>query len=397
MRVALLTNILTPYRVPVYEILAATPGWELRVMVNAESEFDRSWQVERGSLDVERVTGFALRRRIRARGRALYHQITTLHIPTGLPAALRRFAPDVVISAELGARTLIALLYARLTGTPLVIWSYHSRVGATGAGPLQRLWRRFLLANAQAVVGMGRQARDVLSGLGVPSERIFDAPNACDHDSVVRAVEGCEPEALRASLQERLGCRERIALVVGRLVPMKGVAPLIQAWEWLPEELRARWTLLFVGSGPLEALLREAEASADRGEIAHTPTVPPDEVAGYYAASDLLVFSSLGDPWGLVVNEALASGLPVLCSRLAGCADDLVRPGENGWHFDPHDPQEFARTLREAMESEDREALRDAARDTAGRFRPERMADGIRRAVQHAAAPPERASALETA
>lgn len=397
MRVALLTNILTPYRMPVYRALAETSGWKLRVFVNATTEFDRAWRVEPGELDVEKVAGWSLPRRIRARGRAAYDLIATLHIPTGLIASLKRFRPDVVISAELGARTAMALVYARLAGVPLVIWSYHSRVSATSAGPLQRIWRRFLLAHAKAVVGMGRQARDVLGSLGVSGDRLFDAPNACDHTALVEAVEAADVEGLVGSLREQFDCRERIALVPGRLVPMKGISKLIQAWESVPEEVRAHWTLLFVGSGPQATLVREAEASCEGGEIVWVPAVPAGDVAAYYAASELVVFASLGDPWGLVVNEALASGCPVACSTLAGCADDLVRPGENGWLFNPREPRQFRQVLQQALECPDRARMRDGARATAERFRPERMADGLRRAVAHAVAPAEAMPAMERA
>jgi glycosyltransferase involved in cell wall biosynthesis len=394
-RVALLTNILAPYRMPVFHALAETPDWKLRVFVNAKSEFDRAWRVEPGDLDVEKVAGLSLPRRIRARGRAAYDLIATLHIPTGLISSLKRFRPDVVISAELGARTAMALLYARLAGVPLVIWSYHSRVSATSAGPLQRIWRRFLLAHAKAVVGMGSQARAVLGELGVSGDRLFDAPNAGDHTALVSAVEAADTEGLVHTLREQFGCRGRIALVPGRLVPMKGISKLIQAWESVPEEVRIQWTLLFVGSGPQAALVREAEASTEGGEIVLVPTVPPRDMAAFYAASELVVFASLGDPWGLVVNEALASGRPVACSTLAGCAEDLVRPGENGWLFNPRDPRQFRQVLQQALECPERERMRDGARATAERFRPERMADGIRRAVAHAIAPAEEMPAME--
>jgi glycosyltransferase involved in cell wall biosynthesis len=79
------------------------------------------------------------------------------------------------------------------------------------------------------------------------------------------------------------------------------------------------------------------------------PAVRPDALAAVYAASDLLVFPSLADPWGLVVNEAMACGLPVLCSQLAGCADDLIAPGETGWLCDPTDPAGLRDALNHAL------------------------------------------------
>jgi glycosyltransferase involved in cell wall biosynthesis len=395
MRVALLTNILAPYRLPVFRELAKTPGWTLRVMLCARSEFDRSWRVDEGGLDVEIVRSLSFRRRIRTRGQAAAYQIVTVHLPIGLLAALLRFVPDVVVSAELGARTLLALLCCKLLGVPLVIWSYHSRVSATSAGTLRRGLRRLILRQADAVIGMGTQSREVLAGLGVPAERLFDAPNVHDHDAGARILARRDALARHRALLESHGCRERIALVVGRLVPVKGIINLIKAWEQQPSDVRADWTLLFVGSGPLATLIDEASVAQEEGEIVRVPAVQPSEVIPFYASAQLLVFSTLGDNWGLVVNEAFACGVPALVSRFAGCADDLVEPGENGWIFDPTDGEEFLRSLGVALTSPDLRLLGKRARETAARFRPEIMAADFRRAIRHAAtpAPPHRSPA----
>lgn len=382
MRVALLTNIPAPYRMPVYRVLAATPGWTLRVFVDAEREFDRSWRVDTRGVDLVRVRGLSLRRRIRTRGEAAAEQEVTLHLPWGLPFVLRRFRPDVVVSVELGPRTLLAYVCARLLRVPLVVWSYHSRVGATSAGRLRTRLRRFLLRRADAVVGMGRQAREVLREHGVPDERLFDAPNAHDPGAVAASPAGRDHEV--EHLRWRHGLRDRVALVAGRLVPVKGIAPLLRAWDALPEALREKWSLLFVGDGPLASEVEAAGRGHPPGEIVRLAAVEPEELAALYAATDLLVFPSLGDQWGLVVNEAMACGVPVLCSRLAGCADDLVEPGKNGFLCDPTDAQRFARDLAAALASPDLPTMGAAARETAGEYRPDRMAGGIRAAVEHA-------------
>ena len=118
---------------------------------------------------------------------------------------------------------------------------------------------------------MGRQAREALEALGVAPARIFDAPNAHDHDAFLAARARVEPEAVRRALAEGLGCRDRIALVAGRLVPVKGIAPLLAAWERLPEKIRDDWTLLFVGSGPLASMIEEASAAEPDGAIVQRP------------------------------------------------------------------------------------------------------------------------------
>jgi glycosyltransferase involved in cell wall biosynthesis len=175
-------------------------------------------------------------------------------------------------------------------------------------------------------------------------------------------------------------------LVVGRLIRAKGIGPLLDAWNQLPRRVRMRWTLLFVGDGPLAAELRRATEACQPGEIVSLPAVQPEDLPAYYSASQILLFPSLGDPWGLVVNEAFACSRPVVCSSLAGCADDLMLPGENGWITNPSVPGDLTATLLEALEHPDLRQLGVQARHSVERFSPERMAAGILRAVENACA-----------
>ena len=390
MRVSLLTNVLSPYRIPVFRELAATPGLELRILLSSRTElhwrkaFARAYEAGREQLDLEVVPGFSFERRVPMQREAGVSQRVATHLPYGALAALRRQRPDVVVSSELGARSAIAALYCALFRVPLVIWSYQSRSAADAAPAWLEALRRGLLSRAQAVVGMGVQAREVLRGRGVPDARLFDAPNAHDAARYEAALAGVQPMAARVALRAPLRAREHVALVAGRLVESKGIEPLLEVWPEIPTYLRDRWTLLFVGDGPLAARVR-VEAERRPGEIAHVESVLPERMPELYAAVDRLLFPSLADPWGLVVNEALACSVPVACSRLAGCAEDLIEPGRNGWLFDPTDAREMRDVLTQVLETGDEETLRAQARDTAKRFGPEVMAAGMRRAIQYAA------------
>ena len=373
MRVALVTNIVPPYRVPVFRRLAETPGWRLRVFTSAWTEFDRSWSVDTGDLDVICVPGISHVERGRTR-----------HLPLGLPLALCRFRPDVVVSAELGVRSWLAWLYCAVARVPFALWTYPSRAEARAVEGLGLTLRRALLSQARAVIGMGTQAREVIAAWGASPDAIYDAPNAHDQDGLRKALAAVDAESARRGLRAALGCRDRVALFVGRLLPSKGVALLLDAWDELDPELRDEWTLCFVGDGPLAEHVHEAARMHRPGEIVSVPAVPPAEVAAFYAAAELLVLPSLREPWGLVANEAMASGLPVCGSRLAGCADDLLREGETGWLFDPRVPQDFTAALERALTCPDRATLAARARQHVAHFGPDAMAEGMCRAIRFA-------------
>ena len=373
MRVLLLTNILAPYRVPAFQALAATPGLTLRVLVNAATEFDRSWTVDPGGLDVETLPGAA----VVLGGR-------TLHVPSpaAVWGALARFRPDAVISAELGARTLFAAAACAARRVPLVVWVEPTREHLAAAGWLRRALGPWLLSRAAAVVVPGSEARLAVRAWGVPEARVLIAPNAHDAEGFDKALAGVDRDALRRDLRAGIAGRDRIALVAGRLLPVKGIEAVIRAWERLPADLRNGWTLLFVGDGPLAGRIAETRTARAPGEIARLPALEPRELAGIYAASDLLVFPSLGDVWGFAVNEAMACELPVVCSNRAGCASDLVVPGETGWLADPADPDAFAARLAEAMACDHREPIAARARERIAAFTPEAMAAGFRAVLE---------------
>jgi glycosyltransferase involved in cell wall biosynthesis len=380
LRVAMLTGFVAPYRRPLFERLAATPGWQLRVLISAHSERDRSWSLVSTAADVRRVRSLALGWRTVSSLPVRFAQRTTVYLPIGLWSALHRFRPTVVLSGELGPRTGIAAAYCGLRRIPLVIRSYHSRVSATQTA--WRLpWRRFLLRRARLVLGMGKQAREVLTAWGVPADRIVDGLNSAASEALVaRLAEPVTPQRV-AKIRQGLAGR-RMALVAGRLVPLKGTAQLLAAWRRLPEGVRQAWRLVFVGDGPLRGLVEQA---ADVGVI-HAGFIPREEIADWYRAADLTVFASLGDVWGLVVNESLACGTPVLCSRHAAACDDLIEHGATGLVFDPADPEAALRGLEAALTHPDLERLGAAGPASEARCGLDQLVDAYRSVVEQAAA-----------
>jgi glycosyltransferase involved in cell wall biosynthesis len=114
-------------------------------------------------------------------------------------------------------------------------------------------------------------------------------------------------------------------------------------------------------------------------------SIDASEVADWYTAADLHIFPSLGDVWGLVVNEASACGTPSLCSIHAGCCEDMIRHGRDGLVYDPTAPS-AAQDIADALSRADLSTLGDAARSTASRFTLDRLAGAFREAVDRAVA-----------
>lgn len=380
MRVVFLTNIVSPYRLPVFQRLAKTPGWDFHVLINATSEFDRSWDVQTEGVQIHQSNTWSIKRTVRSTDPVPFDQTITLHLPRSLWSDLGKLKPDVVISHELGPRTMLAAAYCRLHNIPLVIWAYQSKVSASQSNQLKDKVRRALLKQASVAVGMGTQAREVLRSLGVEDNRIINAPNSADYDTFAQRLASFDTHRQAEDIREKFGDGRKLACVFGRLVPLKGTGKMLDHWRSLPESVRQQWRLVFVGEGPLEKLITEQN---DPG-IVHAGAVAPDQIAAWYRAADLHLFPTLGDVWGLVVNEAMQCGVPTLCSQYAGCCDDLIRDGMDGFVYDPTNDN-AAQKLEYALTHPGLKAMGQRAQQAVQPYTPDRLADAFRNAVNQAA------------
>lgn len=372
MRVALLTNFVAPYRIPLLRALAERVG-ELRIFVSTPMEANRNWPADDGGLPIELQRTWTFRQRWRhPHG---FEEDTYVHVPLDTQRRLRNFRPDVVFSGELGLRSLGAALYARThPGVALVAWLTLSDVTEQGRGALRGTLRRGLFRRFDAVVVNGEGGARYCRRFGLSDERIFRAPQT----SLIGALAAIEAE--------RPAAAARRLLYAGRLIPLKGLLPFIERLShWVEAHPGERVEFRLAGDGPLAGTIRRHPLPPGL-ELRLLGEVPIDAMAAVYREADLFVFPSLADEWGLVVNEALASGLPVLGSRYSQAVEELVEPGREGWVFDPLAADDIDRALDAALGCErDRlRTMRSAARRKALALTPEYVADRIADALRFA-------------
>lgn len=239
---------------------------------------------------------------------------------------------------------------------------------------IKRLWiQRYVDA---AVVG-GEPHRRYIVELGVDPARVWDRYNVVDNKFFNEHADGLRKEG--AAKRTECGLPQNYFLYVGRFAAQKNLRFLLRAYQRYREIHPDPWRLVMVGDGPLrEELVRLAR------DIQLTDIVWPGfkqvaELPPYYAFAGCFILPSTMEPWGLVVNEAMASGLPVIVSQRCGCAADLVRHGYNGFTFDPCNEEELALRLRDmaTMPSQQRAAMGQASRTIISRWTPEEWADQL--------------------
>jgi glycosyltransferase involved in cell wall biosynthesis len=229
--------------------------------------------------------------------------------------------------------------------------------------------------------------------LGLPASRI-----AVGYDAVDNA-HFSHPSASAVDLVRKQAPRVPFFLASARFVEKKNLLRLVEAYRRyrdLTEE--APWDLVLLGDGPLRQSILERCTRLDLGDCVHLPGFRQyAELPAWYSQAKCFVLPSTSEQWGLVVNEAMAAGLPVLVSAQCGCAPDLVRPGVNGFTFDPRAPERLARLmLRVAHGDVDGAAMGRASREVVADWGVDRFAQGLTQAVDAAlAAPPRRTSMMK--
>lgn len=335
-RLALLTEIPAPFRVPLFNELAATDDVDLSVQFLSlrdpkrpyypvlRDEFRFGWEVLPGRNVVERPRWVVANR--------------------GVVRALRRRRADVVVLGGWNQPAFwTAAVYARTARIPFVPWVESTVRDARSEFAGFEVAKRALLRASAGVLVPGRASAEYAAALGVPRESIRIAPNAVDDRLFRDRVDEVRRE--RDAVRDELGVAGVVFLYAGRLDPEKGVDLLLRAAEGLDDA-----TVAVAGDGSQEEALR-AGAPANVRFLGRLGT-GGDELLRWYAAADAFVLPSRSEQWGMVLNEAAAAALPIVASDAAGAAHDLVVDGDNGYRVPAGDTGALADALRRVAADE---------------------------------------------
>jgi glycosyltransferase involved in cell wall biosynthesis/GT2 family glycosyltransferase len=357
MRIAIIVNMVAPYTTPLFAGLAARDECELLVVSETPMERDRRWQPET-ALPFEHVQldSWTLDLAPLAFGSGFRTRFDTyLYVPKRPLAPLNEFSPDVVVAGGGGIwsspANIVALAARRRRNWAVVPWwGSFTREKPTWPRRLAEPWVRKFMRSADAWLVYGRRHVKDAVALGADPARTVIAP-----------ITALAPEPPAKPNPPAAGETLRF-LFVGRLIERKGIDVLLEAFRRVDGgELR------IVGDGPLrEAVESAASKDARIRLLGHRDGA---ELASAYRDAHVLVVPSLYEPWGLVVHEGLAHGLPVIVTDQVGAGDDLIDSGTNGYVV----PAGSAHALAGAMRA-------------AARWAPEEWDDAARRSRETLAA-----------
>lgn len=323
-----MTEMIAPYRIPVFNELAQGEEIELHVMFLSETDTTiRQWFVYRDEIRFSYEVLPSWRRNIWG---------YPILLNSKLRSAINRWRPHVLICGGYSyLASWEALLWAKLHRVLFVLWCESNLNDIRSDSPAVDLLKRIFIKHCGSFVVPGKASIEYLKRFGIPDKMITKAPNAVDNDLFSRKADVVRCN--EAIIRHELNLPSRFFLYVGRLVREKGIFDLLEAYKKLDDRLRSEVSLLFVGDGPAKRRLLESAAHGTSQTVRCTGFVQRDDLPKYYALAEALIFPTRSDPWGLVVNEAMACGLPVIASSVAGCTPDLIKNSWNGYVVPPGD------------------------------------------------------------
>ncbi|MFN8224344.1 MAG: glycosyltransferase [Gaiellales bacterium] len=345
----------TPYRSPLFDRIAAHDEIDLTVVYAAETVVDRDWGVEH-----EHRSVFLRGVRVPGMRPLIRHDYP---VTPGIVPTLRRLRPEVVVVTGWSMfASQAAIAWARRNDVP-----YLLLVSSHDSGPKPG-WRRAIkravvprvVRPAAGALVLGSLAQDSLVAHGLDPTLVWRFANTIDVEEWGRHADALA--VARDEIRASFGARREdvVVLCVARLAPEKGLDTLIDALALVNDE---RVRLLVAGTGDdRDDLARRAKGAGLRATF--LGSVPWNDLREFYVAADVFALLSRHEPWGVVVNEAAAMGLPLILSDRVGAARDLLHDGENGFLVPADDPVAAAAALDRVIANPRlRKTLGDAARE----------------------------------
>ena len=348
-----------------FNAFADRNSFEFEAWFNDRIEPDRSWNVDESTW------------------RFRYRYLPTLTIGGRrfhFPLTVFGRRPDMLISLYAAPSFLLGWAIARLRGTKTAFWCEVTWDKWVQRRKWKEWLKRKVLPSAPTTIGAGEDGRAYAMRYGVPAHRALSLIHVIDVEHFTSGRGKAWKE--RDQLRTQLGLISTTFIYVGRLWWGKGINYLLEAFCEVQRRAGDVVSLLLVGDGPEELQLRQICQERGIRNVVFAGFHQKPVMPRYYAIADVFVFPTLGDTYGLVVDEAMACSLPVISTSAVGEIHDRIEDGVNGYIVPPEDSAVLAdRMLRLVRDPELRERMgKVSAEKIAGRT-PERWAEDFEKIV----------------
>lgn len=378
MRITWVTRSFLDYRIPIYQEIDRLCRNQLTLIYNGEVVPEHLTDKMKEILGARCIP---MKGEIRLIGKKSNPVSSTkkggsrIPIQPGLYKALHESYPDVILSDGFFQWTLPCVFYKMFHKKVKHVmcyegWNHTER----NVGKLNTTYRKFAKNYIDRICCNGTLSRDYVISLGFPEDKISLGNMAADTRFFADESSHISNE-MKAEFRRNNHLNNVVYIFSGRLVQLKGIAELLEAWKEFSVGKEQLVSLLLVGDGPQRASLEHFCANNHLDNVVFAGKVPYTNLPLYYASSSVFVIPTLQDNWSLVVPEAMSCGLPILCSIYNGCYPELVTEG-NGWTFNPLEQQSIIEKLNESYNQRFAfDEMGTCSRDLVAGFAPDKIAE----------------------
>lgn len=342
-KIWLLQPGIAPYRIPLFEIISDSEGIDLTVILLCRQVPFTNWKIDYNNLPFRTILAKGMNKVVND-NRVVHDRQIQFSFP--LIWLLIKHRPDVVICSGFMFSTLLTYLVGKVLGIPYIIWNEGTRYTDSNLSALKLFLRKRMAKSSRAFIVAGSLAREYVESLldRKSSAKSFLSYNCVDNSQFMNET---SRDSI-AILKRRFPPKN--LLFVGRFIETKGIKELMEAYRHLVhDDGQEDLGLILLGEGRLQEYIENFARDKDLSNVFIEGFVPQNRIQPYYALADVFVLLSLSDPNPLVIFEAMATGVPIICSYRAGNAKDFIIDGENGFSVDPYNHEETVEKLRKAL------------------------------------------------
>ena len=376
MKVLIVHNVIAPYRLPLFELLHDDPSIDMEVFYCSTGANLFRWD--------------AAPRKYRYRYEVLPCLIQKFSFlnPTVVFEIAEKNPDVIIVDGYVDVTMQWAYALGKVSKIPVIFWIEGVREPRSFLGLISRPIRMFFIKEADAIIVPGRLSRDYVISMGADKSRVFIAPNCIDNDFFI--VHSSKYKKNKEGLKKELKVnKDKVILYVGQLIERKGVEYLIRAYRKLKQEYEDV-ALIIVGSGPLRNQLNYMCNANGISDVHFIESgLKLTDLIKYYSIADVFVLPTLFDVWGFVINEAMACSLPVISTKNAQAAIEMIRQGENGFVVNEADEEELYSAIKNLLGSGELEFMgRKSLEIVRTKFDPSLMKQRFTEAISYALSNP---------
>ena len=300
--IVLITNNPAPYREKVHELIDQHFDGHYHVIYCAERESDRKWNFQHGTYKKEFLSAV---------------NDGVIHNNPKIVRSLKKIDPDTVIIMGFYPSMLYAYLWATFKKKSIIVFTDGSLKSESYLTVIHQFVRKIVFKKAKAFLGPSNGSAALYKSYGIDKKKFFRTYLSVNNQSF---------------FQTYLYEKKYDLMFSGQFIERKMPFFFIEVAKKVKEQF-GKCNVLILGSGPLKNRMLELLKKYEI-EFYYPGYIRQEELPQYYSQSKLFLFPTQNDPWGVVANEAMASGVPVITCDRAGVANDLVIDQENGYVLD---------------------------------------------------------------